>query len=229
MATHLSESSVNSLLRFINKADTSGSYNEKVDLLKKSGILVGGHEYAKVPKQTPAVPSVDLIVLIPNATSEKLSNFFVDGTYNFTYILFPTEFLQNGAIGTGKNVISSNYDSSTKLLDKKEIVTTFSDSTVSKPHIELQSFDIKSNYMIMNTLGTSLTGNFEMFENYLEMSYKGYDGTTGTFTNFFTIYQKTQIGFAVANYNSTTGQIHSVWYHSIVPATTTIVVAGGTG
>ena len=48
MATHLSESSVNSLLRFINKADTSASYNEKVDLLKKSRILAGDKEYSSL-------------------------------------------------------------------------------------------------------------------------------------------------------------------------------------
>ena len=48
MATHLSESSVNSLLRLINHADASGSYAEKVNLLKKSGILVGGNEYSSV-------------------------------------------------------------------------------------------------------------------------------------------------------------------------------------
>jgi hypothetical protein len=48
MATHLSESSVNSLLRLINQADTSASYNEKVDLLKKSGILAGDNRYSNV-------------------------------------------------------------------------------------------------------------------------------------------------------------------------------------
>ena len=48
MATYLSESSVNSLLRLINQADNTGSYNEKVNLLKKSGILVGGNEYSNV-------------------------------------------------------------------------------------------------------------------------------------------------------------------------------------
>jgi hypothetical protein len=48
MATNLSESSVNSLLRLINQADTSASYNEKVDLLKKSRILAGDTEYSSL-------------------------------------------------------------------------------------------------------------------------------------------------------------------------------------
>lgn len=48
MTTHLSEASVSSLLRFINQADTSGSYNEKVNLLKKSGILEKDQQYSSV-------------------------------------------------------------------------------------------------------------------------------------------------------------------------------------
>jgi hypothetical protein len=221
MATHLSESSVNSLLRLINKADTSGSYTEKVDLLKKSGILVGGHEYAKGAKQIDLIKTHFTLTdaLQPNATSENLSNFFVDGTYNFTYILFPTPVLQNGATGTGTSVISSNYDSSTKLLDKKAMINTFLTQPNQPSQISLQSFDIKSSFMVMETYGSSLVGLFNISGNKLQILDYGFDSTTGTFTNFYTVYQKTQIGLVVSNYNLDADQLHSVWYYSIVPAT----------
>ena len=230
MATHLSESSVNSLLRLINHADNTGSYTEKVNLLKKSGILVGGNEYAK------AVPSAEGnmftetgvgvtdfsaggIVLVPNATSEKLTNFFVDGTYNFTYILFPTAVLQNGATGTGTSVISSNYDSSTNLLDKKSMINTFLTQPPQPSQTALLSFDIKSTFMVMETYGSSLVGTFEMSATKLIIKDYGFDATTGTFTNFYTIYLKTQIGYVVSNYNLDNGQIHSAWFYAIVPPT----------
>ena len=227
MATHLSESSVNSLLRLINKADTSGSYTEKVDLLKKSGILAGGHEYAKVfvdngdgiPGQGPIQAAQNGIVLVPNATSENLSNFFVDGTYNFTYILFPTPVLQNGATGTGTSVISSNYDSSTSLLDKKAMINTFLTQPPQPSQTALLSFDIKSTFMVIETYGSSLVGKFRIDGNKLIIKDYGFDASTGTFTNFYTVYQKTQIGYLVSNYNTDNGQIHSAWFYSIVPGT----------
>ena len=227
MATHLSESSVNSLLRLINHADNTGSYTEKVDLLKKSGILVGGNEYAKAVQGAagnrvigdyPTDFSPGIADLVPNATSENLSNFFVDGTYNFTYILFPTTLLPNGATGTGTSVISSNYDLSTKLLDKKAMINTFLTQPNQPPLTVLVSFDIKSTYIVIETYGSSLLGKFRIDGNKLQIKDYGFDATNGTFTNFYTVYQKTQIGLIVSNINSDTDQLHSVFYYAIVPS-----------
>jgi hypothetical protein len=343
MATHLSESSVNSLLRLINQADTSASHNEKVDLLKKSRILAGDKEYSSVvnKSRTVQVPytavgpwnvvahrlgslvdivleawasAADLYVSpgdfaretamlltigdanfspnglawfktarnnlstrfpdqalsyaqawkvvrtgiapllfgkakaiekdpatrpeikdqirdafamidklgidtqkIANYTSDKLTAFFVDGTYKFTYILFPTTLLPNGATGTGTSVISSNYDSSTKLLDKKAMINTFLTQPPQPSQIALQSFDITSTFMVMETYGSSLLGTFKIDGNKLQIKDYGFDATTGTFTNFQSVYQKTEIGYVVSNYNTDTDQLHSVWYYSIVP------------
>jgi hypothetical protein len=348
MATHLSESSVNSLLRFINQADTSASYNEKVDLLKKSGILEKDQQYSSVVNKsrievevpynelslgtgvaesltsladiveaakkayiaagygtTPdfadeatdlltggqgvdgadvsnfssawAITVRDLMELntdqassyslawngvqaattpllfrnatelsltgaqtdiktkisatldrikklgidpthIANYTSDKLTAFFVDGTYNFTYILFPTTLLPNGATGTGTSVISSNYDSYTKLLDKKAMINTFFTQPPQPSQTALQSFDITSTFMVMETYGSSLVGKFRIDGNKLQIKDYGFDATTGTFTNFQSVYQKTEIGYVVSNYNTDTDQLHSVWYYSIVPS-----------
>jgi hypothetical protein len=345
MATHLSESSVNSLLRFINQADTSGSYTEKVDLLKKSRILEKDQQYSSVVNKSrigevnvpytavspwddvadwigfladlleeagnsatavsvshsdfvreivnlliggiatfsPAAGWLDIAVnnlrtLFPyrvsfyslawngvqagnftvvfrnafellrdpaaptdtktkighafdrikqlgidpthiaNYTSDKLTAFFVDGTYNFTYILFPTTLLPNGATGTGTSVISSNYDSYTKLLDKKAMINTFLTQPPQPSQIALQSFDITSTFMVMETYGSSLLGTFIIDGNKLQIKDYGFDATTGTFTNFQSVYQKTEIGYVVSNYNTDTDQLHSVWYYSIVPS-----------
>ena len=360
MATHLSESSVNSLLRFINHADNTGSYAEKVDLLKKSGILEGGNEYSSVVNKsttintklktvffgandvaqrvsvsvgrandvaarlnlvadivetakkayiaagfgtdvdfaaeasrfltsgewmdgsyfskalgiavkelmslnpdkassyaqarndvgsgkfpylvrdayawlsdtaaagyittqiTDAIAGMEAFGIdtqkIANDTSDKLTAFFVDGTYNFTYILFPTSVLQNGATGTGTSVISSNYDSYTKLLDKKAMINTFLTQPPQPSQIALQSFDITSTFMVMETYGSSLVGKFRIDGNKLQIKDYGFDATTGTFTNFQSVYLKTEIGYVVSNYNTDNGNLHSVWYYAIVPS-----------
>ena len=153
---------------------------------------------------------------IANDTSDKLTAFFVDGTYNFTYILFPSVVLQNGAAGSGTCVISSNYDVNTKLLDKKSLINNFLDPL---PQTILQSFDIHSNSIVMDTYGTSLSGKFGIKEDgsALNTVETGYDATYGTFTKFHKFYIKTQIGFLISNYNKDTDELHSVWFYSIVP------------
>ena len=355
MATHLSESSVNSLLRLINHADNTGSYNEKVDLLKKSGILVGGNEYSSVVNKATVINTDEISILkaagltdtlsmlaslltrtreklketvwafdtrlfsaaakeylitgrkgplaivsqpfhsrifgealksalsewvaerpnkapelyrlsgdiqagklspyfgmakaieidpatrpeiqnqirdalatiqdlgiepleIANYTSDKLTAFLVDGTYKFTYILFPTTLLTNGATGTGTSVISSNYDSYTKQLDKKAMINTFLTQPPQPSQIALQSFDITSTFMVMETYGSSLVGKFRIDGNKLQIKDYGFDATTGTFTNFQSVYLKTEIGLIVSNINSDTDQLHSVFYYAIVPS-----------
>ena len=156
---------------------------------------------------------------IANDTSDKLTAFFVDGTYNFTYILFPTAVLQNGFAGTGTCVISSNYNVNTKLLDKKSLINSFLDP---QPQTILQSFDINSNSIVMDTYGSSLSGKFGFKEDgsALNTVETGYDATYGTFTTFYRFYIKTQIGFLISNYNKDTDELHSVWFYSIVPKAT---------
>jgi hypothetical protein len=51
----------------------------------------------------------------------QLANFLIDGTYNFTFILFPTPSQPNGAVGTGTTSIDSEYDGYTHGLAQKII------------------------------------------------------------------------------------------------------------
>ena len=166
--------------------------------------------------------------IIGNDTSDKLTAFFVDGTYNFTYILFPTAVLQNGAAGSGTCVISSNYDVKTQLLDKKSLINNFSDP---ETQIILQSFDINNNSIVMDTYGSSLSGQFGFKEDgsALNTIDTGYDATYGTFTTFYRFYIKTQIGFLISNYNRETDELHSVWFYSIVPKATNAAPEGPAG
>ena len=46
MNTHLSEASVNSLLSLVKGANTSRSYDDKINILTKAGILQGGQKYS---------------------------------------------------------------------------------------------------------------------------------------------------------------------------------------
>jgi hypothetical protein len=57
MNTHLSEASVNSLLSLVKGANTSGSYDDKINILTKAGVLQGGQKYSSraVAPEGPAV------------------------------------------------------------------------------------------------------------------------------------------------------------------------------
>jgi hypothetical protein len=62
MNTHLSEASVNSLLSLVKGANTSGSYDDKINILTKAGILQGGQTYSSRAVTDP-VP--DYTVMVP--------------------------------------------------------------------------------------------------------------------------------------------------------------------
>ena len=63
MNTHLSEASVNSLLSLVKGANTSRSYDDKINILTKAGILQGGQKYSSrvavttLPDYTVQVPA----------------------------------------------------------------------------------------------------------------------------------------------------------------------------
>jgi hypothetical protein len=57
MNTHLSEASVNSLLTLVKGANTSRSYDDKINILTKAGVLPGAGGVYKVPS---AVPTISL-------------------------------------------------------------------------------------------------------------------------------------------------------------------------
>ena len=197
--------------------------NGAVPLLRGLTVVSAGDDQVLAPRAQKVLDALKRLGIdqriIANDTSDKLTAFFVDGTYNFTYILFPTAVLQNGAAGSGTCVISSNYDVNTKLLDKKSLINNFLDPL---PQTILQSFDIHSNSIVMDTYGTSLSGKFGIKEDgsALNTVETGYDATYGTFTKFHKFYIKTQIGFLISNYNKDTDELHSVWFYSIVPKAT---------
>ncbi len=211
----------NPLIDFLQKFPTGFS-----PLLRSLYILAQSTDPAIAQKAQAVLTALRALGIDPsiiaNDTSDKLTAFFVDGTYNFTYILFPTAVLQNGAAGSGTCVISSNYDVNTQLLDKKSLINSFLDP---QPQTILQSFDINSNSIVMDTYGSSLSGKFGFKEDgsALNTVETGYDATYGTFTTFYRFYIKTQIGFLISNYNKDTDELHSVWFYSIVPKATDVV------
>ena len=212
---------VNLLIDFLQKFPTGFS-----PLLRSLYILVQSTDLAIAQRAQAVLAGLRAVglepALIANDTSDKLTAFFVDGTYNFTYILFPTAVLQNGFAGSGTCVISSNYDVNTQLLDKKSLINSFLDP---QPQTILQSFDINSNSIVMDTYGSSVSGKFGIKEDgsALNTVETGYDATYGTFTTFYRFYIKTQIGFLISNYNKDTDELHSVWFYSIVPKATDVV------
>jgi hypothetical protein len=61
MNTHLSEASVNSLLTLVKGANTSRSYDDKINILTKAGILQGGQKYSSRATVTEVLDPVDAL------------------------------------------------------------------------------------------------------------------------------------------------------------------------
>ena len=70
MNTHLSEASVNSLLSLVKGANTSGSYDDKINILTKAGVLHGGQTYSSRAK-APAAPAPAGPVAAPAAEAPE--------------------------------------------------------------------------------------------------------------------------------------------------------------
>ena len=128
MATHLSESSVNSLLRFINQADNTGSYTEKVNLLKKSGILVGGNEYRNVLNKETAV------IVFDGNDDLILANRALDTFNRITKVMWKNAATPEGkkklqenltAIANGQNYADIFGDSASQVVEHRNIVSEF--------------------------------------------------------------------------------------------------------
>ena len=138
--------------------------------------------------------SVDKVI---TQGATQLANFLIDGTYNFTFILFPSPSQPNGAVGTGTAAIDSEYDGYTHGLAQKiinqNITTPFSMNI-------LQTLDISYNSILIDTYGTSNTGKYTIEGNILTIYSYGYSNGTiffGEFINDIVKIIKTDIGYIV--------------------------------
>lgn len=127
----------------------------------------------------------------------QLANFLIDGTYNFTFILFPTPSQPNGAVGTGTAAIDSEYDGYTHGLAQKII-----NQNITAPFSMniLQTLDISYNSILIDTYGTSNTGKYTIDGNILTIYSYGYSNGTiffGEFINDIVKIIKTDIGYIV--------------------------------
>ena len=201
MLIYMSEELVNSLFKVINEKSVSGSYDEKVNRLKRSGVLSDSQDFTchqKLNKVTYAGTGADSIA---NETSEKLANFFPDGNYNYTQIMFPTVVYPNGDAGNGTCRITSQYEVNTGIMVQKLLNQNYQSSVNNiLPITSLNSLDIYSNFNFISSLGSSATGKYIINDNTCTIIDYGYSGTIGGFTQFKTIIIKTGIGFISTTY-----------------------------
>ena len=198
MLIYLSEESINSLFKVINESSVSGSYDEKVNRLKRSGVLSDSQDFTCHQTRVITGAGNDLIA---KETSEKLANFFRDGTYNYTLIMFPTVVYQNGDVGNGTCQITSQYEVNTWSLVQKLLNQNYQ-SSVNKelPVTLLRTLDIYGNNRSINSIGSSTTGSYIINENTCTILSKGYSATSGEVTNFKYTLIKTGIGFISTTY-----------------------------
>ena len=198
MLIYLSEESINSLFQVLNETSVSGSYDEKVNRLKRSGVLSDSQDFTCHQTRVITGAGNDLIA---NEQSKKLANFFPDGTYNYTLIMFPTVVYQNGDVGNGTCQITSQYEVNTQGLVQKLLNQNYQ-SSVNKelPVTLLRTLDIYGNNRSINSIGSSTTGSYIINENTCTILSKGYSATSGEVTNFKYTLIKTGIGFISTTY-----------------------------
>ena len=127
----------------------------------------------------------------------QLANFLIDGTYTFNYILSQTPSQPNGATGTGTATITSEIDKYTNGLAQKLINQTI--TTPFSMNI-LQTLDISYNSILIDTYGTSNTGDYTIEGNTLTITSYGYSNDKIFFGEFITDVVKiikTDIGYIV--------------------------------
>jgi hypothetical protein len=199
----MSEELVNSLFKVINESSVSGSYDEKVNRLKRSGVLSDSLDFTCHQTLNKVITGNggDGYDSIANETSEKLANFFLDGNYNYTLIMFPTVVFPNGDAGNGTCQITSQYEVNTGIMVQKLLNQNYQSSVNNiLPITSLNSLDIYSNFNFISSLGSSATGKYIINDNTCTIIDYGYSGTIGGFTQFKTIIIKTGIGFISTTY-----------------------------
>ena len=217
MLIYLSEESINSLFQVLNETSVSGSYDEKVNRLKRSGVLSDSQDFTCHQTRVITGAGNDLIA---NEQSKKLANFFPDGTYNYTLIMFPTVVYQNGDVGNGTCQITSQYEVNTQGLVQKLLNQNYQ-SSVNKelPVTLLRTLDIYGNNRSINSIGSSTTGSYIINENTCTILSKGYSATSGEVTNFKYTLIKTGIGFISTTYvlnDDLSETLRSVGYYTKV-------------
>jgi len=196
MLIYLSEELLNSLFKVINEKSVSGSYDEKVNRLKRSGILSDSQDFTCHQTLNKVIYGGDGNDSISKETSEKLANFFPDGTYNYTQIVFPTVVYPNGDAGNGTCRITSQYEVNTGIMVQK-LLNRNHQSYVNKElsGTMLRTLDIFGNNRYISSLGSSLLGKYIINDNTCTIIDYGYNGASGGFNKFKTIIIKTGIGF----------------------------------
>ena len=203
MLIYLSEELLNSLFKVINEKSVSGSYDEKVNRLKRSGILSDSQDFTchqTLNKVLDGALAADNYS-IDRETSEKLDDFFQDGTYNYIDIMFPTVVYQNGDAGNGTCRITSQYEVNTGIMVQKLLNRNYQ-SSVNSPFqfTTLYTLDISSNFRFISSHGSSTTGTYIINDNTCTIIDYGYSVPIGGFRQFKTIIIKTGIGFISTTY-----------------------------
>ena len=138
---------------------------------------------------------------VANEQSKKLADFFPDGSYNYTFIMFPTVVYPNGDAGNGTCQITSQYEVNTQGLVQKLLNQNYQSSVNNTlPITILQTLDISNNFRYISSLGSSTSGRYIINENTCTIIKYGYSVTIGEFSNIKLIIIKTGIGFIFTNY-----------------------------
>ena len=201
MLIYLSEELLNSLFKVLNETSVSGSYDEKVNRLKRSGVLSDSQDFTCHQTRALNGGASDDNDLIYKEQSEKLADFFPDGTYNYTQIMFPTSVYPNGDVGNGTCQITSQYDVNTKGLVQKLLNQNFQSSVNNTlPITILQTLDISGNNRFIGSHGSSMSGTYIINDNTCRIIDYGFSASISKFTQFKVIIIKTGIGFMNTTY-----------------------------
>ena len=229
MPLELLNQTVEFLLNFHNiKINLDTTYNDKINLLKSKNLLIQDEVYYNSEDTISAKNSLskEAYLEIPKNYPASIETFFIDGNYTCMGAGIPSCTFPNGPKYNGTVKISSIFQCDK--LTRPFVQTNLYIETVltfNKTRSHIISFLPNNTMTMISSLGTLLTGQYDLTNNYLYVNCSGYSHSLGYNTRFQLIYQKTPGGFTGLSYyldDSNTFQIISIIKYTNVGETLVI-------
>lgn len=169
------------------------SYSDKIHRLKDSGLLINDEEFYCSKKTSDLTKDIDQDI--------SIQTFFKDGIYTVSGVGVPSCTFPNGAKYNGKVKISSIFqcDDPTQPFVQKNICSE-TQSDINTIRITITSFNIDTICVTLSNLGSFVSGQYNIINNYLYTNRSGYGQGIGQHGKFQDIYEKTPGGFTLLTY-----------------------------
>ena len=205
MPIELLNQTVEFLLNFHNiKINLDATYNDKIKLLKSKNLLIQDEVYYSNDDEMSAkinLSKQDNLV-IPTNYPASIETFFIDGIYSCMGAGIPSCTFPNGPKYNGTVKISSIFkcDKLTQPFVQTNLYTEILEYNNNPGSSSIMSFLPNNTMTMLSSVGTLLTGQYHLTNNYLYVNCAGYVHSLGRNTQLQLVYQKTPAGFSQLSY-----------------------------